>query len=116
MLAFRRAGYSRSILALIIIIANVGAPFRWSAFGRVLLSDLSQPVATHSVVRIRALSQAPSVVGHRAVVGLRKGGPAVVSPLSTLSSPSAYLAGSTLRFARSSGERLVVRPNPPLRC
>ncbi|MHC5544597.1 hypothetical protein ACYOEI_40720, partial [Singulisphaera rosea] len=63
----------RLILSLVLLTANVGAPFRTSTLGRAFLDDMRQQhVATRSIVRVRAISPPGASVGHRVVVGLSK--------------------------------------------
>lgn len=117
MLAGRSQSWIRSLLALIVITANVGAPFRTSAFGRAFLGDLSRSAASHSpVVRVRAISHLGAALGHRAPVGLGKGGadrPHLRAGEGVLSS---FLPRSTAASPRQRHERPIPRPNPPLRC
>jgi hypothetical protein len=60
-------------LALILLSANVRAPFR-TPLGRLLLSGVNHDVATRSVVRVRVVSPSGASCGFRVVVGLSRGG------------------------------------------
>jgi hypothetical protein len=106
---------SRYLLGLILLTANVAAPFRTSALGRALLEDLRQRAATSAVIRVRAHAPIGSSVGFRAVVGIARGGadgshvrPTARRVWTVLSAPS----GSPHPALRP----LVVQPTPPLRC
>ena len=60
-------------LSLIVLIANIAAPFRTSA-GRTPLTFHGQRGSSQSVARVRATSQIGASHGFRAVVGLPEGG------------------------------------------
>ncbi|WP_422924015.1 hypothetical protein [Singulisphaera sp. PoT] len=118
MLAARSRIHFRAILALIVVIANVGAPFRTMTSGRALLHDRSQHQSPHEpIVRVRAISTIASAIGHRAVVGLQKGGPESSRLAEHPWASLALLGRSRPKLAYSQKvEPRPVRPTPPLRC
>jgi hypothetical protein len=104
------------LLSLIVLSANVGAPFRSAARGRALLAGLRLNGLSCPVVRLRSTSPVGVNQGFRAVVGLDKGGPGKPdrgSPprasLTLLPSPGDTPA------CRHSAPR-APRSNPHLRC
>jgi len=105
----------RFILAVIVLTANVGAPFSTSKLGRVFLRSAVKHAAAQSVVRVRVVAQVGSLQGFRAVVGCSGGGPGKVGPGSSdRGLPARFphrfsLQPRLIGFAAS-------RPNPPLRC
>ena len=106
---------SRLLLAAVVLTANVGAPFSTSRLGRVFLRSAVKHAAAQSVVRVRVVAQAGSLLGFRAVVGCSGGEPAQAEPEQTkrllppLLSPRLFLQSRLFAFTDS-------RPNPPLRC
>jgi hypothetical protein len=106
---------SHSLLSLVLLVANVGAPFRTCDLGRAFLAQASQTAAhVAPIVRVRAVSAAGVTHGFRAVVGLTKGGPDGAVPGARLH-PCA-LRPSADRLATRHLGLPVFRPNPPLRC
>jgi hypothetical protein len=114
--SFRLDFWSRCVLSLIVLTANIGAPFRTSAVGRVLLESLRQDTAPSAVVRVRAASPVGTSQGFRAVVGLAKGGPDEPAPAMNSHTTSAFFLSSMARFSRGHGDHPLARPNPFLRC
>lgn len=108
--------WSQSLLSLIVLTANIGAPFRTSAGGRAFLENLSRHAATCSVIRVRTTSPVGASHGFRAVVGFAKGGPDGPDP-ERASRPSApFLQCRTVLQAGRPFDRPIARPSPPLRC
>ena len=105
----------RLILAVIVLTANVGAPFSTSRLGRVFLRSAVKHAAAQSVVRVRVVAQVGSLQGFRAVVGCSGGEPGKIEPGS---SNRVLPAHSPHRLSLQ--PRLIgftaSRPNPPLRC
>src|SRR4051812_28421271 len=62
--------WSSFVLALILLAANVGAPFRTCALGRTFLDGRSHQVAVGPRIWVRAIAQADVAHGFRAVVGI----------------------------------------------
>jgi hypothetical protein len=106
---------SRLILAVIVLAANVGAPFSTSRLVRVFLGSAVKNATAQSVVRVRVVAQVGSLQGFRAVVGCSGGEPGKIEPgsnnrsLPALSSHRHFLQSPPFGFTAS-------RPNPPLRC
>jgi hypothetical protein len=104
---------TRALIALVLLTANVAAPFRTSAIGRTVLGDVSGSLPTCHTVRVRGYSTFAAVPGFRAITGVAKGGsdddaapergPSIWSPL-----PSPALAVPC--------QQPAARPSPPLRC
>jgi hypothetical protein len=106
----------RSVFSLILLTANVAAPFRTAALGRVLLTDQSPTVVTRAVVRVRVVTPAGSSQGFRSVVGLAKGGPDKSGPEANPHPLSSFLPVSPETSRRRPADLPFARPNPPLRC
>jgi len=108
--------WSRSVLSLVLLVANVGAPFHMSDMGRLLLASLPQPAYAAPVVRVRAVTTAGVTHGFCAVIGLIKCGPGRAEPgaspnlsLALRTSPAHVLSGRHV-------DRPASRPHIPLRC
>jgi hypothetical protein len=105
----------RFILAVMVLTANVGAPFSTSKLGRVFLRSAVKHAAAQSVVRVRVVAQVGSLQGFRAVVGCSGGEPVQreAGPsdrgISPVFSNRLFVQSRRLGFTSS-------RPNPPLRC
>ena len=104
----------RYLLSLIILIANIAAPFRTPA-GRAVLDIRGQHRAPQSVARVRAHSQIGSH-GFRALVGLPR-----AESGEALSAPSAPLFWAVPTCPRvacrgTQPEPSSARLRPPLRC
>jgi hypothetical protein len=105
----------RCFLSLIVLIANVAAPFR-TPNGRALLRCPRQSDTTRSVARVRVMSPSGSFHGFRAITGFAKGNDG--------KSPAAENAGSFARFSAAVLDARVELPaipvvqpsHPPLRC
>ena len=71
----------RCLMSLIVLIANVAAPFR-TPTGRSVLRCPRQSDTTRSVARVRIVSHSSAFHGFRAVVGFAKGnsGEATTTP------------------------------------
>lgn len=105
----------RPLFSLLLLAANVAAPFRTGTLVRVVLSGPWHHAATAPMVRVRAVTQVGVTQGFRAVVGLARGGHdttpgaasarlAALSPLQTHPIPSFH------------GDRSVAHLHRPLRC
>jgi hypothetical protein len=108
--------WARSVLSLILLTANVGAPFSSSDLSRSLLASLPRNVAPSPVVRVRTLSPSATSHGFRAVVGLSMGGPddahrGPISPTFSALPPS-----PTVIRADRHGHPAGTPPHTPLRC
>jgi hypothetical protein len=106
----------RSVFSLILLTANVAAPFRTAALGRVLLTEHSPIVATRPVVRVRVVTPSGSSQGFRSVVGLAKGGPDESGPKANALAFSSFLPVSPEMSRPRPADLPDARPNPPLRC
>jgi hypothetical protein len=104
-----------SVLAIVVLVANIGAPFSTCDNGRVFVESLGRNLAHRSLARVVVATQGGSPVGFRAVVGLDSGRigevpeSSSVPPPSTLSPPTKHASTGLVDFA-------VARPTPPLRC
>lgn len=105
----------RCIVSLIVLIANVAAPFR-TPTGRSLLRCPRQSDTTRSVARVRVVSHAGAFHGFRAVVGFAKGDSGETPPTPDARLFPIILPSSTVK----SQDRLLnltsTLPLPPLRC
>ncbi len=107
--------FSRILLSLILLTANIGAPFLTSDVGRAFLDNLGQHVPAHSVARVRVVAHAGSTHGFRAVVGLAKGespealGPNVSKFFALIHSPADIPPHRLIELP-------VLQPIPPQRC
>ena len=104
----------RLFLSLILLIANVAAPFRTAA-GRSFLDFMDQHHAPASLCRVWAGSDAPSSHCFRAVVGLNRGEPAE-APLSLTHVLAAIPKSSPVPWADLAVESAFPLLRPPLRC
>ncbi len=106
--------WPRLALALILLAANVCAPFRTS-LGRLLLDGVGHDIANHSVVRVRVVSPSGASCGFRAVVGFGRGEPEgeVSAPR-----PRVHFAFTFVPPPRPhrEGTCSVARPHPFPRC
>jgi hypothetical protein len=114
--SIRKILWSPWVLSLILIAANVGAPFRTSALGRVLLQNLRRNPATSSTVRVRAVSASGASQGYRAIVGLARGGSDELDPAANPRALSGFLRSSTATHSQRHDDRPIARPHPFLRC
>ena len=108
--------WTGSLLSLVLLVANVGAPFRVSDLGRTLLGSVPQNACAGPIVRVRVVSASGLTHGFRAIIGLARGGPDNEEPaasphpsLALRSSPAAILPARPV-------DRALSRPQPPLRC
>jgi hypothetical protein len=108
--------WSRCVLSLLLLAANIGAPFRMATTGRVLLESLRQNPATGLVVRVRSVSPSGVSQGFRAVVGLATGDPDEADPGANSHVFSAFLPSLTDPLPHRPGAGPIARPNPFLRC
>lgn len=102
--------------SLILLVANVLAPFRTASLGRAFLESLTHTAANHSMVRVRAVTSFATSFGHRAVIGLARGGPDVAETVTRSSTYLAFLETSTHALPCLRPARVNARPIPPLRC
>ena len=105
----------RCTLALILLIANVAAPFR-SPTGRSLLRCPRQSDMTRSVARVRLVSHAGAFQGFRALVGFAKGNSGEATPTPSAQPflflpPSSTVVSQIRLFDLTTAMAL-----PPLRC
>lgn len=107
--------WSQTVVALLLLAANIDAPFR-SAQGRTLLYGTGGQVATSAVGRARGLAPVGGVGGYRAVVGLGKGAPGEAKPGARSATPPHFLPSPAGPLACRPADRPVVRPYSPLRC
>ena len=108
--------WCRALLALILLVANILAPFRTSSLGRAFLESVCQAVSDHSVVRAPAATPGVMSVGHRAVVGVaREGGGVAESGARSNASP-AFLPFPADAFPCRQAARPGLCPTPRLRC
>ena len=70
----RPGAWFRLVLSLVLLAANVAAPFRSGKLDRVMLNGPWRHVATSPVVRVRVMAQVAASQGFRAVVGFVSGG------------------------------------------
>lgn len=108
--------WCRAFLSLILLVANVFAPFRTSSFGRAFLESLPQNVANHPLIRVRALTTVATSVGHRAVVGLARRGQDGARSGTRSNAFSAFLPAPTDTLPCPRSARQGMRLTPPLRC
>lgn len=108
--------WSRLALSLIVLTANIGAPFRSSALGRIVLNRTGTQTHAGPVVRVRSVSPLGSARGFRSVVGLGDGGGDETYPRPTPSPFPALLPPPTDAHLCIHGDRVMGRQNPPLRC
>lgn len=114
--SFRINFWSPCILSLILLAANIGAPFRTSAWGRVFLESLRQKAAAHSVVRVRTVSPSRASQGFQAVVGLARGGPDEADSGARPHACPVLLPSPTETLSHLPRARPIARPHPVLRC
>ena len=108
--------WPHSLLCLVLLAGNVGAPFRTSDMGRNLLASLPRTASVATIVRVRAVSSAGMTHGFRAVIGLAKGGPDDVARGERLHPSSALRRSSADALPTRHVGPPVARRNPPLRC
>ena len=108
--------WHHSLLSLVLLAANVGAPFRSSDLARHLLASLPPTASAPSIVRVRAVTPAGVTSGFRAVVGLAKGGPDEAAPGVCLHPSSARRRPPTDALPARHVGPPTARQNPPLRC
>lgn len=72
-------GYPTAALTLIVVAANIFAPFRTS-LGRVLLSNLHHGATPRTAIRVRSLTRAVGLPAETAVIALARGDDVVVAP------------------------------------
>src|SRR4051812_14748506 len=82
----------RNVLSLVLLTANIGAPFRSATSVRAFLDGPRQNVAICSMIRVRGVSPIGGALGFRVVVGIGKGGPDHTDVDSTLQPFAAFLS------------------------
>jgi hypothetical protein len=112
----RHQNCCRWLLAAVLLASNVGAPLRTAGPVRLFLNCLGRHAATHSVLRVRVVSQVGSAHGFRAVVGLAKGGPdESVAWSNSRPLPGLFSVLSTTTLSKPVCLP-VLKTFPPLRC
>jgi hypothetical protein len=105
------------MLALVLLTAGVGAPFRTHGSGRAFLFGSHHAAAHAAVVRVRAVSGGGVATGFRALAGVASGGAADGSAADDASARWCLASSSPLQAHPSSFAAVAfVRPKPPLRC
>jgi hypothetical protein len=105
----------RCILSLIVLIANVAAPFR-TPTGRSLLRCPRQSDTTRSVARVHVAYQLGSTHGFRAVVGFASGNSGKAAPTLNATRFPNLLPASTVKSQDRLLDLVDTLPRPPLRC
>lgn len=105
----------RCVLSLIVLIANVAAPFR-TPTGRSLLRCPRQSDTTRSVARVRVVSHAGAFHGFRAVVGFAKGNSGKAALAQDTRPFPVILPSSTVKSRVRLMDLIGTSPLPPLRC
>jgi len=105
-----------TVLSLIVLMANIGAPFHSSATGLAFPINQRQNAATSPVIRARAIAPSGASDEFPALIGLAKGGPDPSDPGSEAPALSAFLPSSTDTLLRRHGASPLVWLSPPLRC
>lgn len=105
----------RAFLSLILLIANVAAPFR-APNGRSLLRCPRQSDTTRSVARVRIVTHPGALNGFRAVAGFAKGKLEGTPPLHTYGQFSRLPHSSPTAAHFSCLNQVETSPLPPLRC
>ena len=108
--------WTHPLVSLLLLAANLGAPFNTADQGRVFLGGLAHAAPAQPIVRVRSVSPCGMTQGYRAVVGLVKGGaagPASRPPAAwrQLPPPADAIAARPAVVATS-----IPRMSPPLRC
>src|SRR4051794_9079771 len=116
MLRARRDPWFLGLAALILLVANSLAPFRSSSLGRVFLLGRSQHATSHSVIRVRTITSGVASLGHRAVVGLARGGRDKVETAARSVAFSGFLPLPTDTSSCQQTDQPGPRLNSPLRC
>lgn len=105
----------RCVLSLIVLIANVAAPFR-TPTGRSLLRCPRQSDTTRSVARVRVVSHAGAFQGFRAVVGFAKGNSGKTATAADIRPFPIIPPSSTVKIPDRLMDLTGTTPQPPLRC
>jgi hypothetical protein len=105
----------RASVLLLILTANVAAPFRTAA-GRPVLECLGHGVAPQSVARVRIMAHSGAPGGFRAVVGLAEGGPEPADLRSTERPLNLHVLASLPSQPAPLADPLSAELRPPLRC
>jgi len=105
----------RCILSLIVLVANVAAPFR-TPTGRSLLRCPRQSDTTRSLARVRGVSHAGAFHGFRAVVGFAKGNSGEAGPAPEARPRPFVLPSETVQIQDRHIDLTSTLPLPPLRC
>ncbi len=113
--SFYGVSWSPTILSLIVLTANIGAPFHSSATGLAFPINQRQNAATSPVIRARAIAPPGASDEFSAVIGIARGGPEPSDPGSERLAFSAF-PSSTDTLLRRYGASPVVWLSPPLRC
>lgn len=108
--------WSRTVLSLLLLAANVDAPFCASGLVRTPLGRLGRDHASRSAVRIRVVSPIGASHGFRAVVGVSGDPGEGGARASRLAFPACPLDPHHSPPARGQVRRLPAPPHPRLRC
>ncbi len=108
--------WSHSVLSLLLLAANVGAPFNSVNEGRVFLGSVTRTSQAQPVIRVRVVTSSGVSQGYRAVVGFAKAGPDEVKR-HYLSRSSQLPPPADDAPAGSAGPAISIAwMNSPLRC
>jgi hypothetical protein len=112
---FRLNAWSTLVLSLVLLAANVGAPFRTS-LGRTFLDGPSQDFAASGRLRVRVITGAGITCGFRAVVGISGGSPDAPDSAAGSRPYPAFSLRLAAAFSPRQPHPPAVRPVCPLRC
>jgi hypothetical protein len=105
----------RFVLSLLVLVANVVAPFRTSA-GRALVDLYGRPLVSHAALRVRPHFQTVPSHCFRAVVGIARG-QSVDALAAPIPASRTVLPSSSTTFSEPRETDLVSSLlRPPLRC
>jgi hypothetical protein len=108
--------WSHAVLSLVVLTANVGAPFRTSALVRTFLGVPPHDATANAVIRVRVISSTAASLGFRAVVGVAKGGTDKGRLTTNFRLSLTFLPSATGVLPRRHATFAFRPPNPPLRC
>jgi hypothetical protein len=106
----------RVAFAVILLIANIGAPFRSATSGRVFLERLRPSNHTQAVIRVRAISPSGLTQGYRAPVGLARGGSNACTMTMDRLELAEFVPSPATPPSDGVADRSIGRRSPPLRC
>lgn len=114
--ALRVNAWSSFVLSLILLAANVCAPFRTSTVGRTFLDGQCRDFAAGTWLRVRAITHADVAHGFRAVVGVSGADPDALDPEASAHPYPATPIRPSLALAVRQARLPAERPSCPLRC